>query len=153
MSTTYLTVEEAEAVEYAKDILAGKLRATGQALTAPAIVKDLCTLELAHHTREHFAVLYLDAQNSLIEMRIEAVGTLTACAIYPREIAKAALELNAAAVIFSHNHPSGLAEPSRADEQLTDTLANALKALDIKVLDHIIVAKTKTYSFAEHGLI
>ena len=98
-------------------------------------------------------VLFLDAQNRLIACEEMFRGTLTQTSVYPREVVKAALKHNAAAVIFAHNHPSGVAEPSRADEVLTVALKQALSLVECKALDHFIVATEKTISFAERGLL
>jgi DNA repair protein RadC len=100
-----------------------------------------------------FAVLFLDAQNRLIGSEQLFSGTLTQTSVYPREVVKRALYHNAAAVIFAHNHPSGIAEPSRADEILTRTLKEALGLIEVKVLDHFVVAGNVALSFAERGLI
>jgi DNA repair protein RadC len=98
-------------------------------------------------------VILLDAQNRVLAVDEMFRGTLTQTSVYPREVVKVALRTNAAAVIFAHNHPSGVAEPSRADEALTQSLKQALSLVDVKVLDHFIVAGTSTLSFAERGLI
>lgn len=124
------------------------------ALTSPQRVREYLSLSLAHAKHEIFAALFLDAQNRLIEHRDLFHGTLTQTSVYPREVVKEALRQNAAAVILAHNHPSGAAEPSRADELLTRTLRDALALVDVKVLDHIIVAGPgRTVSFAERGLL
>lgn len=124
------------------------------ALTSPHRVREYLSLSLAHAKHEIFAALFLDAQNRLIEHRDLFHGTLTQTSVYPREVVKEALRQNAAAVILAHNHPSGAAEPSRADELLTRTLRDALALVDVKVLDHIIVAGPgRTVSFAERGLL
>jgi len=102
---------------------------------------------------EVFTALFLDAQNRLIEDEDLFRGTLTQTSVYPREVVRRALHHNAAAVIFAHNHPSGVAEPSRADELLTRTLRDALALVDIRVLDHVIVAGAASVSFAERGLL
>lgn len=121
---------------------------------SPEKVRDYLRLCLAHAKHEIFAALFLDAQHRLIEHRDLFRGTLTQTSVYPREVVKEALRCNAAAVILAHNHPSGAAEPSRADELLTRTLRDALALVDVKVLDHIIVAGPgKCVSFAELGLI
>lgn len=136
----------------ARSILESRLSAKGPKLHSPAAVKALCTLHLATLDHEQFWTMYLDAQNSLIAFEMSFVGTLTQTSVYPREIVKAALAKNAAAVIFAHSHPSGHADPSRADEHLTSTLKTTLSLVDVKVLDHIVVGGTDTVSFAERGL-
>jgi DNA repair protein RadC len=120
-------------------------------LGRPQAVKDYLCLLLHGRAQEVFVVLFLDSQNRLILADELFHGTLNQTAVYPREVVRRALELNAAAVILAHNHPSGVAEPSQADRVLTDALRAALRHLDMPVLDHIIVAAGCTYSFAEHG--
>jgi len=122
-------------------------------LTSPGSVRDYLRLIFAGQEYESFVVLFLDAQNRLIEANELFRGTLTQTSVYPREIVKEALRQNAAAVIFSHNHPSGIPEPSKADEMLTSSLKQALSLVDVKVLDHFIVAGPATLSFAERGLL
>ena len=123
-------------------------------LNSPTAVRDFLKLRLADLDHEVFIALWLDSQNQLIACETCCEGTLTQTSIYPREIVKAGLRRNAGAVIFAHNHPSGISEPSRADELLTRTLRNALSVVDIKVLDHLIVGGIeRPFSFAEHGLI
>jgi DNA repair protein RadC len=120
-------------------------------LGRPQAVKDYLCLLLQGRAQEVFVVLFLDSQNRLIMADELFRGTLNQTAVYPREVVRRALELNAAAVILAHNHPSGVAEPSQADRVLTDALRSALRHLDMPVLDHIIVAGGNSYSFAEHG--
>lgn len=134
-------------------------RALGETLqqvdsfNSPAQVKAYLQLQLSHLLREVFGILFLDAQNRLIAYETLFEGSLMQTSVYPREVVKRTLELNAAAVILSHNHPGGSALPSRADEQLTQTLKESLSLVDVKVLDHIIVAGQGTFSFSEQGLI
>ena len=123
------------------------------ALSSPRAVRDYLRLALAGREQEAFLVLLLDAQHRVIASEELFRGTLTQTSVYPREVVKCALKHNAAAVIFAHNHPSGVAEPSHADEILTRTLKSALLLVDIQVLDHFIVAGTRTMSFAERGLL
>jgi len=120
---------------------------------SPSAVSEFLKIHFAGRQYESFVVLFLDAQNRLIEADEMFRGTLTQTSVYPREIVKAALQKNAASVVFSHNHPSGSTQPSRADEALTQTLKAALGLVDVKVLDHIIVAGPWALSFAEKGLI
>jgi DNA repair protein RadC len=120
-------------------------------LSSPATVRDYLRMSLAGRDYEVFMALFLDAQNRVIESEEMFRGTLTQTSVYPREVVKCALARNAAAVIFAHNHPSGLAEPSHADEVLTQALKQALALVDIKVLDHFIVAGSTALSFAECG--
>lgn len=120
----------------------------------PGKVRDWLRLKLATRQHEVFMVLWLDAQNRLIKADELFSGTLTTTSVYPREVVKAALANNAAAAILAHNHPSGVSEPSRADEMLTRTLKEALAMVDVKLLDHFIVAgNTPPLSFAERGLL
>ena len=123
------------------------------ALNSPQTVGDYLRLRIADREHEVFVALFLDSQNRLIASDEMFRGTLSQTSVYPREVVKAALKHNAAAVIFSHNHPSGVAEPSKADELLTVALKHALALVDIRVLDHIVVAGEKTTSFAERGLL
>lgn len=120
---------------------------------APEAVKAYLQLHLAHLDHEAFAVLFLDAQHRLIRMETLFHGTLTQTSVYPREVVKHSIALGAAAVILAHNHPSGVAEPSRADELLTQRLVQALALVDVRVLDHIVVATGCSVSMAERGLI
>ena len=123
-------------------------------LASPAAVRDFLKLRLGHLPHEVFLILLLDAQNRLIACEELFRGTLTQTSVYPREVVKLALARNAAATIFAHNHPSGVAEPSRADELLTQTLKQALALVDVRVLDHFVVAGTVApVSMAERGLV
>lgn len=135
-------------------VLASRLREPGECLASPGAVRAFLMLHLAELEHEAFVVLFLNAQNRLIEYRELFRGTLTQTSVYPREVVKAALRLNAGAVILAHNHPSGLNEPSRADEVLTGSLKSALAVVDIKVLDHFVIAgRGEPLSFAERGLL
>lgn len=135
-------------------ILQRRLREPGECLCSPGQVRAFLMLHLAELGHEVFAVLFLSGQNRLIEYRELFRGTLTQTSVFPREVVKEALRLNAGAVIFAHNHPSGLSEPSRADEVLTGSLKAALAVVDVKVLDHFIVAgRGAPLSFAERGLL
>lgn len=120
---------------------------------SPSAAKDYAIAKLVGKEHEVFLVLYLDAQHRLIEGVEMFRGTLTQTSVYPREIVKEALARNAGAVIFAHNHPSGVAEPSRADEMLTSTLKTALTLVDVRVLDHLVVAGLTCVSLAERGLL
>lgn len=125
----------------------------GDALNSPQSVRDFCKLHFAGQEFESFVAIFLDAQHRVIEADELFKGTLTQTSVYPREVVKAALKHNAAAVIFAHNHPSGATEPSRADELLTATLKQTLGLVDVRVLDHFVVAGNQILSFAERGLI
>ena len=122
-------------------------------LDMPSRVKDYLKLHLAGREHEVFAVLFLDARHQLLAMEEMFRGTLTQTSVYPREVVKRALQRNAAAVMLAHNHPSGVAEPSRADEFLTQTLKSALALVDVRVLDHLVVGRESVVSFAERGLL
>ena len=128
-------------------------KATARKPALPANVRDYLKLTLAGRERESFICVLLDSQHRVIEFAELFAGTLTQASVYPREVVKAALAVNAGAVIFAHNHPSGVAQPSQADELLTRQLKEALALVDVKVLDHFVVAGTAALSFAERGLI
>ena len=123
------------------------------AMSSPRAVREFLQLSLGGRPHEVFVALFLDSQNRMLGSEELFRGTLTQTSVYPREVVKTALRYNAAGVIFAHNHPSGVAEPSRADELLTQTLKQALSLVEIKTLDHFIVAGTRTVSFAERGLL
>ncbi|HQZ04037.1 MAG TPA: DNA repair protein RadC, partial [Thauera sp.] len=139
-------------LEAARQAIEHKMQ-RGASFTSPAAVKEYLCAKLAGFEHEVFAVLFLDTQHRLIEYAEMFRGTIDSASVYPRELVKEALRLNAAAVIVSHNHPSGNPEPSRADEVLTQRLKEALALVDVRTLDHIIVAGGSTISFAERGLI
>ena len=122
-------------------------------MSSPKQVCDYLMLKLGQLKREVFMVLFLDTQNRLIASEELFSGTLTQASVYPREVIKRALYHNAASVIFAHNHPSGLAKQSEADEALTKHLVSALALVDIQVLDHVIVAGNQSLSFKEQGLL
>jgi DNA repair protein RadC len=140
------------ALELARRALKEEL-SSRDALSSPRAVRDYLRLLLAGREQEVFVALLLDAQHRVIASEELFRGTLTQTSVYPREVVKCALKHNAAAVIFAHNHPSGVAEPSHADEILTRSLKAALALVDIQVLDHFIVAGSRTMSFAERGLL
>ena len=139
-------------VEMARRALAEQIQ-DRDAMSSPQAVRDYLRLSLGARPHEVFVAMFLDAQNRLLGCEELFRGTLTQTSVYPREVVKTALRYNAAGVIFAHNHPSGVAEPSRADELLTQTLKQALSLVEIKTLDHFIVAGSKTISFAERGLL
>lgn len=122
-------------------------------LSSPQQVRDYLILKLANQLKEVFVVMFLDAQNRLIATEEMFSGTLTQTSVYPREVVKRALHYNAASVMFAHNHPSGIAKQSRADEMITQDLKKALALVDVRVLDHFIVAGNQTLSFVEVGLL
>ncbi len=125
----------------------------GSALSSPATAREYIQLSLMGKEHEVFTVIFLDAQNRVIEVEELFRGTLTQTSVYPREVVKRALHFNASAVILAHNHPSGVAEPSHADELLTNALKQSLALVDVKVLDHFVVAGNSVLSFAERGLV
>jgi DNA repair protein RadC len=139
-------------LEMSKRALGETLQQT-DSFSSPTQVKHYLQLQLSQLQREVFGIMFLDAQNRLIAYETLFEGSLMQTSVYPREVVKRALALNAAALILSHNHPGGHATPSQADEQLTRSLKDALNLVDIKVLDHIIVAGQQSFSFSERGLI
>ena len=139
-------------MELARRAMAQQL-AEREVFGSPDAVKHYLQLHLAHKSHEVFAVLFLDAQNRLIAMEELFRGTLTQTSVYPREVVRRALEREAASVVLAHNHPSGTVQPSRADEALTQTLKSALALIDVRVLDHVIVAPGDALSMAEKGLL
>ncbi len=142
----------AAAIELARRALREELSERG-ALTSPGAVRDYLRAALGHRQLEVFVCIWLDAQHKVVGVEEAFRGTLTQTSVYPREIVKKALARNAAAVIFAHNHPSGVAQPSQADELLTRNLKEALALVEVKVLDHFIVAGNQAISFAERGLL
>jgi len=142
----------AAALELARRALQEELKRTS-ALTSPGAVRDYLRLAIGGRAHEVFVCIWLDAQHRVIKFEEPFQGTLTQTSVYPREIVKAALACNAAAVIFAHNHPSGAAQPSQADELLTANLKEALALIEVRVLDHFIVAGHQAISFAERGLL
>lgn len=139
-------------LELARRAMAQQLRER-EVFSSPDAVKHYLQLHLGRQPHEVFAVMFLDAQNRLIEMEVMFRGTLTQTSVYPREIVVRSLQHEAAAVVLSHNHPSGTVQPSRADEALTQTLKAALALVDVRVLDHVIVAPGQALSMAERGLL
>ncbi|KAB7627373.1 RadC family protein [Alkalilimnicola sp. S0819] len=125
----------------------------GEALGSPADTRAYLTAKLRHHPHEVFACLFLDNRHRVLAFEELFRGTIDAASVYPREVVKRALALNAAALILAHNHPSGVAEPSRADELLTRRLGEALGLVDIRLLDHFVVGDGEAVSFAERGLL
>ena len=134
-------------------IMEGRLQCRDVLLTSPQAVRDYLRLRIADREYEVFFAMFLDSQNRLIAAEELFRGTLSQTSVYPREVVKTALKHNAAAAIFAHNHPSGVAEPSRADEMLTAALKQALAMADIRTLDHFVVAGASVLSFAERGLL
>ncbi len=139
-------------MEMARRALAQRL-ADSPVFESPQRVKDYLQLRLGSLPHEVFAVLFLDAQHRLLRMEELFRGSLSQTSVYPREVVKRALALNAGAVLLAHNHPSGVAEPSRADEHLTQSLKAALALVDVRVLDHLVVGQGQVVSMAERGLL
>jgi len=138
--------------ELARRALSQRLKER-EAFQTPGAVKQYLQLQLAHKNHEVFAVLFLDSQNRMLAMEELFRGTLSQTSVYPREVVLRALHHQAAAVVLSHNHPSGSVQPSRADEHLTQILKASLALVDVRVLDHIIVSQGQTLSMAEQGLM
>lgn len=137
-----------EVLERAAEILAERYQ-RGQTFTSPKLSEKFFLDKLSHREQEVFCVLFLDSQHRLIEFKEMFTGTIDGAAVYPREVVKEALRLNAAAVVFGHNHPSG----SQADRKITDRLIEALKLVDIRVLDHLVIGNQSTISFASRGYL
>ena len=162
-SLPYMTDEEgnyvfldkltpAEVIELATHIIKCKFN-KGAALTGPDATKNYLMLHLGHLEHEVFSCIFLDNRHRIISFDIMFYGTIDGASVHPREVVKRALKHNAAAVIFSHNHPSGVAEPSQADQSMTKRLKDALGLVNIRVLDHIIVGESEPVSFAERGML
>lgn len=148
--------ELAHRLDVARELLLRDLReqmCDSPVMSSPQVLRDWLRLHCAGLQHEVFLVIYLDAHHRLIEAEELFRGTLTQTSVYPREVVKGALTRNAAALALAHNHPSGEADPSRADELLTQTLKSALSLVDVRIIDHFIVAGDKVVSFAELGLI
>jgi DNA repair protein RadC len=146
------TAQLAAAMELARRSAEERIR-EAKALTSPGAVRDYLRLAIGGRPHEVFICIWLDAQHRVIKFDEPFRGTLTQTSVYPREVVKMALQTNAAAVIFAHNHPSGVAQPSQADELLTHNLRDALALIEVKVLDHFIIAGSQAISFAERGLL
>ena len=148
---TYLTDDDV--IRMALAVIEHRFGLKRESLNCPEAVRAWLRLSLPSKEREVFCCAFLDAQNRVIALEELFAGTLTQTSVYPREVVKAALYHNCAAVIFAHNHPSGIAEPSHADQVITACLKQALTLVDVKVIDHFIIAGAQTLSFAERGLI
>jgi DNA repair protein RadC len=144
-------MSEHQILEKAAEIIAAKF-VDGVMFTNAKATKDYLTFKLANYEKEVFAVMLLNTQHQLIEYRELFFGSIDSASIYPREVVKTVLEVNASAVIFAHNHPSGIAEPSESDKRITKRLVDALALIDTRVLDHVVVGR-ESVSFAERGLI
>lgn len=146
-------VAERDAIGAALALLDQRLRRPGAVFDSPSRVREFLALRLAERDTEGFGVMFLDGQHALIEFALLFEGTLTQTSVYPREVARHALRVNAGAVILAHNHPSGKPEPSPADERLTHALRCALALIDVRVLDHVIVGRLSAVSMAERGMV
>lgn len=149
----WITAEEEQVLAQARTILLKLSGRTGAALGAASAVREYLIALLAHQERECFVLVALDTRHRVIVSEILFVGTIDGANVYPREVVKCALRHNAAAAVIAHNHPSAVAEPSAADEYVTRRLKDALALVDIRLLDHFVVAGASAYSFAEAGLI
>jgi len=145
-------VEEERIIQQALGILEARC-APGETVRDPGAVSRYLQLKLGAAKNECFVVLYLNTRHEILELREHFHGTIDGATVHPRVIVQTALELNAAAVIFAHNHPSGVAEPSEADRQITRKLIQALDLVDTRVLDHLVVSARTVVSFAERGLL
>jgi len=143
---------EAQIIKAAKSLLDNRFK-PGQSITSPELTAEWFRNNLMDLEHEVFACLFLDNQHTVIKHEELFRGTIDGASVYPREVAKRCLQLNAAAVIFAHNHPSGMSKPSPADKHITEKLKTALNLFDIRTLDHFIIGKGKPYSFVEHGLL
>ena len=151
MATKNYTPAQQSVITEALNLVQERASTEGEFITSPHQSFDFFRLFFAvRQEREHFALMLLDNQHKVLDCRVIFSGTIDGAAIYPREIVKAALHANAAAVILAHNHPSGQPEPSTADKRITERIQSALALVDIRVLDHVIVG-TSCYSFAESG--
>ncbi len=151
MATHDYTPAQQSVITKALDLVQERAASEGEFMTNPSQTFDYFRLFYAgKQEREHFALMLLDSQHKVLECKVIFSGTIDGAAIYPREIVKAALYANAAAVILAHNHPSGVIEPSAADKRITERIKSALALVDIRVLDHIIVGDS-CYSFAQSG--
>lgn len=144
--------EKASVVKLALSVLASRHRA-GRALSSPEQTRAFLRLRLADRKHEVFGAVFLDNRNRVIQVEEMFRGTIDGTSVHPRIVVQRALEVNAATVVFFHNHPSGVAEPSHADEVITRRLRDALELVDVRVLDHFVVAAGESVSFAERGLL
>lgn len=140
-------------IDQALAILETRLHKPDCVITRPDDANAYLKLQFEGLEHESFQVMFLNSQHGLIKLQELFRGTVDGAAVYPREVVKAALQFNAAAVILSHNHPSGVSEPSQADKHITQSLTEALRLIDVKVLDHIVIGGSDTFSFAENNMI
>lgn len=144
-------LDEATILAMAEDIHRRRLERIGDAMTCPEVVTAYLRANLAHQHREHFAALWLDTRHRPLALDTLFQGSIDGCSVHPREVVRAALKNNAAAVICAHNHPSGVAEPSEADRLITRRLQDALQLIEVRVLDHIVVTSDSCVSLAARG--
>lgn len=149
----YASIHEDPLIRRAIGVLEERLFKRGAALTSPAAVREYLRLKLAGEPLEVFAVVFLDTRHRVLAFEPMFHGTIDGTSVYPRAVLKRVIEHNCAAVIFAHNHPSGLTEPSHADKAITSRLKSVLELVDVRVLDHFIVGKGTPFSFAETGLL
>ena len=148
----YQPAHPEQIIDLAKSIISSRLhRSEDIEITSPTAVMQYLQLQLAAKEQEIFSAMFLDTRHRLIEFKKMFFGTIDGASVHPREVVKAALKCNAAAVIFSHNHPSGVAEPSQADIAITGRLKSALALIDVRVLDHIVVTADDCVSLAQRG--
>lgn len=145
-------VSEDEILDMAKSLINQRF-ARGSPMTSPVAARDFLILNLAHLEHEVFCCLFLDNQHRILRFEAMFRGTLDGASVYPREVVKRALELNAGALILAHNHPSGVAEPSEADRNITRKLSESMNLIDVRVLDHFVIGGDVAVSFAERGLL
>lgn len=148
-----INAAEQQILDQAFAILDREVRREPVQLTSPALVRSYLRVALEGKESECFTVVFLDTRHCVIELREMFRGTIDSCSVYPREVVKATIELNARAVILAHNHPSGDSEPSNADRRITSRLQDALGLIEVRVLDHLVVGKDEMTSFAEKGLL
>ena len=149
----YASIHEDPLIRQAIGVLDERLFKHGAELTSPASVREYLWLKLASEALEVFAVVFLDSQHRVIAFEPMFHGTIDGASVYPRAVLKRAIEHNCSAVIFAHNHPSGVTEPSHADKAITTRLKSVLELVDVRVLDHFIVGEGTPFSFAEAGLL
>lgn len=153
MADTLLTARENRVIYRAMRILEARFKNPNPKISSPADGRDYLRMRFAGLLREEFHALWLTTQNQLIDADCLFVGTLTQTSVFPREVVRRAIDINAGAVVFAHNHPSGTSAPSRADIELTAHLKNALGLIDVRVVDHFIVTERATTSLAESGYV
>ena len=152
-NSTFTYQSKAEVIEAAHEMLVSLARSGDISLCKPADASRFFRTQIANEERELFSVAFLDSQHRLISCDILFQGGIDSSAIYPREVVKASLKHNAAALVVAHNHPSGVAEPSEADRRITGRLREALDLVDVRLLDHLVVAQGDFVSLAERGMI